>query len=104
VNLLLRKTIGTKPDPRWASLEGHASSLKKQKKWDDIVLQAKAAVEYSGSPVACMESVVELLCRVSNTIEVALIPTHGSLLMQIIDGRQRLSSNAPRLQGDRALL
>lgn len=66
IQLLLRKEIGTSPDPRWAGLEGHVAELQKQKQWDEIVLQAKAAVEWTKSPQTCMETAINMLCRVSH--------------------------------------
>ncbi|KAG9245561.1 hypothetical protein BJ878DRAFT_500985 [Calycina marina] len=73
VNLLLCKEIGTKPDPKWASLEGHVASLRKQKEWNNIVLQANAAIKYSGSVDTYIETVVELLCRMAtNAFRVTL--------------------------------
>jgi SET and MYND domain-containing protein len=65
MNLIVRKEIGTTPDPRWAGLEGHADSLKKQKRWDEVVLQAKAAIEFTKSPESNLESGINVLCRMT---------------------------------------
>ncbi|KAH8591943.1 hypothetical protein B0O99DRAFT_259171 [Bisporella sp. PMI_857] len=73
MGLLLKKKFGLKPDLQWISLEGHAPALRRTGRWDDIVLQAKAAVEFSGSPARCIETAVELLCRMAaNAFRVTL--------------------------------
>ena len=77
MNLLLQKKLGSKPDPQWANLVSHASELRKRNRWDDIVLQAQAAVGLTRSSAACIEPAIELLCRVSTTIT-----RLGSLLMR----------------------
>jgi hypothetical protein len=65
MQLLLRKEISAvAPDSRWAELEGHATELQKNTRWDEIVLQAKAAVEWTASPQSYMEPAVLVLCRV----------------------------------------
>jgi hypothetical protein len=66
MQLLLRKAVsGGSSDPRWVRLEGHEMQLRQNNRWDDIVLQAKAAVEWTSSPREYMESAVNVLCRVS---------------------------------------
>lgn len=65
IQLLLRKEISAlAPDSRWAELEGHAAELQKHNRWDEIVLQARAAVEWTASPQSYMEPAVHVLCRV----------------------------------------
>ena len=65
MQLFIRKEIAATPNARWASLEGHESSLKKQKRWDEVVLQAKAAVEFMRSPANYLESAINVLCRLT---------------------------------------
>ena len=66
MQLLLRKVIaGSAADLRWLQLESHTTELRRSKRWDEIVLQAKAAVEWTASPQEYMELSVDLLCRVS---------------------------------------
>ena len=53
-------------DFRSASLEHHVQDLKKdRKRWDEIVLQAKGALEFSKTPADKMDMVTRLLCTVS---------------------------------------
>jgi hypothetical protein len=67
MQLLLRKEIsGDTRDSRWAGLEGHVTELQRHNRWDEIVLQAKAAVEWTASPQTYMEPAINLLCRVSS--------------------------------------
>lgn len=51
---------------RSAGLEHHVPELKKNmKRWDEIVLQAKGALEFSKTPVDKLDMVTRLLCVVS---------------------------------------
>ncbi|EPE36391.1 SET [Glarea lozoyensis ATCC 20868] len=53
-------------DERSKGLESHIDELKKdQRRWEDMFLQARAAVEFSKSPPAKMEMCTRLLCIVS---------------------------------------
>lgn len=57
---------GTELDPQSAGLEHHVQDLRKDsKRWDEIVLQAKGALEFSKSPATQMEMLTCLLCIVS---------------------------------------
>jgi hypothetical protein len=50
IQLLLRKEIGGSiPDTGWVELESHTTELQRSKRWDEIVLQARAAVEWTAS-------------------------------------------------------
>jgi hypothetical protein len=65
MQLLLRHQHGTSLDPRWAGLESHVADMKKdRKRWDEIVLQAQAAVGFSKSPQDRIEVTIQVLCRV----------------------------------------
>jgi MYND finger len=65
IQILLRHRHGTSLDPRWAGLQSHVEHLKKdQKRWDEIVLQAQAAVGFSKSPHDRIEVAIQVLCRV----------------------------------------
>jgi hypothetical protein len=68
IQVLLRHQYGQSLDPQWASLESHIKSLNKTKRWDEIILQAKAAVEFSKNPSDRMEMAINLLCRVSHAL------------------------------------
>ncbi|PMD41801.1 SET domain-containing protein [Hyaloscypha variabilis F] len=64
MQLLLRHQHGTSLDPRWAGLESHVADMKKdRKRWDEIVLQAQAAVGFSKSPQDRIEVTIQVLCR-----------------------------------------
>lgn len=88
MNLLLRKEIGGASDERWVGLEGHVEDLKRGKRWDEIILQAKAAVEFTKSPASCMEPAINILCRVRSPLSP---PYH---LTDIIE-RWQLTPSAP---------
>jgi MYND finger len=65
IHVLLRHQHGISLDPRWAALQSHIEDLKTdRKRWDDIVLQAQAAVGFSKSPQDRMELATQVLCRV----------------------------------------
>ena len=65
MQLLLKHQHETSLDPRWAGLESHIGTLKNDRKqWDEIVLQAQAAVGFSKSPQDRIEVAVQILCRV----------------------------------------
>lgn len=52
-------------DSRSAGLEHHSKELRKDmKRWDEIVLQAKGALEFSKTPADKMDTVTRLLCIV----------------------------------------
>jgi len=52
-------------DERSKGLEHHSEDLKKvMKRWDEIVLQAKGALEFSKTPADKMDTVTRLLCIV----------------------------------------
>lgn len=63
--MLLRHQHGPRMDPKWAGLESHVEELKKSKRWDEIVLQSRAAVEFAKCSKEWLEMAVNLLCRVS---------------------------------------
>lgn len=65
IQILLRHAYGKNLDPKWAGLESHINELRKSKRWEEIMLQARAAVKYSKGTSALMEMALNLLCRVS---------------------------------------
>jgi hypothetical protein len=80
--------------PPWAHIKAHIPEIKSQKeKWENIVLQARAAVEWTKSPDSYMNPAAEVLCLVSCLISYIWsnldMPTYSSL-----DGDQRISCNA----------
>jgi SET and MYND domain-containing protein len=92
MQLLLRKKVaGSASDPCWVRLEGHDMELKSNNRWDEIVLQATAAVEWTASPREYMESALDALCRVS-----FISPPFLAAGLYILDGHQRVSSHARR--------
>jgi MYND finger len=65
MQVLLRHRHGNSLDPRWTGLESHVEQLKMDRvRWDEIVLQAKAAVEFSKSPSDQLDVAIQVLCRV----------------------------------------
>ena len=65
IQILLRHRHGTSLDPSWAGLESHVEKFKKdRKRWDEIVLQAQAAVGFSKSPQNRIEVAIQVICRV----------------------------------------
>ena len=71
MQILLRHRHGNSLDPQWAGLESHVEDMKKNRvRRDEIVLQAKAAVEFSKSPPERMDVAIHVLCRV------CLFPPH----------------------------
>jgi SET and MYND domain-containing protein len=65
IQVLLWHRQGNSLDPRWAGLESHVDDLKRDtKRWDEIVLQTKAAVEFSKSPSDRIDVAIQVLCRV----------------------------------------
>lgn len=66
MQLLLRKAISRDaPDSRWIRLESHVTELQRHNRWDEIILQAKAALEWTSSSPELMELAINVLCRVS---------------------------------------
>lgn len=67
IQLLIRKVIsGDASDSRWTRLESHRTELKgNDHEWDEIVMEAKAALEWTSSPPELLESAINVLCRVS---------------------------------------
>ncbi|TVY48786.1 SET domain and MYND-type zinc finger protein [Lachnellula occidentalis] len=62
-------------DSRSASLEHHVPDLKKdRKRWDEIVLQAKGALEFSKTPADKMDMVTRLLCIMATNAFRATLP------------------------------
>jgi len=101
IQLLLRHQYGQGLDPQWAGLESHTDGFMKGKRFDGLLLQAKGAVEFSGSPQDRMEIAINLLCRVSP------FPFHASAIyinQQVSDGNQRLPCHSRRRYPRRALL
>jgi hypothetical protein len=64
IQLLLGHKTGTQPDAQWAGLETHIMELKRSKRWDEIILQAKAGLEFSSRSADWMEVAIGILCRV----------------------------------------
>jgi SET and MYND domain-containing protein len=65
MQVLLRHSVGNYLDTRWAGLESHINELKEdRKRWEEIVLQAQAAVAFSKSPQDRLEVAIQVLCRV----------------------------------------
>jgi hypothetical protein len=94
MDLLIREELSAVSNPRWVGLEGHAASLQKQKRWDEITLQAKAAVEFTGSPANYMEAAINVLCRVSPSLPHSVQHTH-TLQMTTNAFRLTLADNTP---------
>lgn len=92
IQLLLRKKVaGSASDPCWVRLEGHDMELKGNNRWDEILLQATAAIEWTASPREYMESAVNALCRVSSTS-----PPFLAACQCVLDGDQCISSHTRR--------
>lgn len=62
---------GPEISPAWMDLESHLNELQRSKRWDEIVLQSTAAVEYSKAPKNWIEWATNLLCRVSFVISLS---------------------------------
>lgn len=87
MELLVRKELDGESSAKWAGLEGHADSLKKQKRWKEIMMQAKASVEFTDSPSGIVDSTINILCRVS------LAPYTSYALLTILDDNQCISTH-----------
>ncbi|TVY75703.1 SET domain and MYND-type zinc finger protein, partial [Lachnellula suecica] len=62
-------------DARSAGLEHHVQDLKKSsKRWDEIVLQSKGALEFSKTPADKMDTVTRLLCIMATNAFRATLP------------------------------
>ncbi|TVY18552.1 SET domain and MYND-type zinc finger protein 6 [Lachnellula arida] len=62
-------------DERSAGLEHHVGDLKRdRKRWDEIVLQAKGALEFSKTPADKMDMVTRLLCIMATNAFRATLP------------------------------
>ena len=64
IQLCLRNLHQPDSSPTWMNLEGHVKELRQSRRWEEIVLQSTAAVEFSKCPKDWMEWVTNLLCRV----------------------------------------
>jgi MYND finger len=66
VQTLLRHPSGVDPDPSWSHLKTHKEEfMTKEEIWQDIKLQAWAALQYVGLPVNMMDVATSILCAVS---------------------------------------
>lgn len=66
IHILLGHKFGVAPDPRWENLEAHIGDLKKSLRWDEVILQAKAALSFAKCPVEWSDVAIGVLCRVSS--------------------------------------
>lgn len=90
MQVLLRHQHGTSLDPRWAGLKSHVEDLKRdRKRWDEIVLQAQAAVGFSKSHQDRMEVAGQVLCRVCTSFPTDIEPRVNTC----IDDHQCISCN-----------
>ncbi|KAI0997663.1 hypothetical protein K3495_g10523 [Podosphaera aphanis] len=66
MQILLTHPFGTTWDPRWASLQGHIDEMRQTmgERWDNIQLQAKAAIKFSGREDARFEVALAILGRI----------------------------------------
>jgi hypothetical protein len=72
---------GTPSQPPWADLEAHMQEIKSQKeKWENIILQTRAAVEWTKSPESYMDGAAEILCLVSYLISILVTSRYACLL------------------------
>ncbi len=70
IQTLVRHPSGLHPDPGWSHLETHKKSfMAKEDIWQDIQLQARAAIEYTGLPMSMIDIATSLLCAVSWTFD-----------------------------------
>lgn len=66
IQALLRHSHGVDPDPGWSRLTTHKESfMNKEEIWQDIKLQAWAALQYVGLPMNMMDVATSILCAVS---------------------------------------
>jgi hypothetical protein len=66
IQALLRHSCGVHPDPGWSQLTTHKESfISKEEIWQDIKLQAWAALQYVGLPMNMMDVATSILCAVS---------------------------------------
>ena len=63
MQVLLRYDLGKGPESVWA-LDGHVESLRQTKRWNELIVQAKGAVEYSKRSKVPVETAINILCRV----------------------------------------
>jgi hypothetical protein len=67
LQVLLRYSNGTDPDPGWNRLMTHRESFAQRSSiWADVLLQARGAVEYGGFPAGMIEVAISALCCVSS--------------------------------------
>jgi hypothetical protein len=72
---------GTPSQSPWADLEAHIPEIKAQKeRWENILLQARAAVEWTKTPDSSMNGAVEILCLVSYLISILVTSRYACLL------------------------
>lgn len=65
IQLILRHKHGDNPDPKWEGLAMNSAGLMKDKnRFDQISLQARAAVKFTGAKREWMEWGPKLLCQV----------------------------------------
>jgi hypothetical protein len=65
IQVLQRHACGAAPDPRWEGLETNLGSLRRSKRWDEIVMQAQAGIAFSKSPSTWSDVALGVLSRVS---------------------------------------
>jgi hypothetical protein len=66
IQVLVRHPPGMDPDPGWSHLETHKKFfMAKKEVWQDIQLQAMAALKYTGLSLNMMEIATSILCAVS---------------------------------------
>jgi len=66
IQALLRHSSGIDPDPGWTHLQTHKEDfMAKEETWQDIKLQALAALKYIGLPMNMMDVATSILCAVS---------------------------------------
>lgn len=68
IQVLVRQSSGVDPDPVWSHLETHKKLFMLEKEvWQDIQLQAMAAVKYTELPMSMINIATSILCAVSLT-------------------------------------
>jgi hypothetical protein len=65
MQVLLKRNSAT-ANPRWAGLEAHQNELMQHRRWDEILLEAKAASTYVPGWSDKLEIAVAVTCRVSH--------------------------------------
>jgi len=91
MRLLLRKEVGGGREEKWRGLEGHVKELERAgggARWEDIALQANAAVRFTKSPLSCIMPAVDVLCRVRPLPFPQVSPYHlmNRILISLKDG------------------